>query len=195
MGFKSRHKNRPSHMRAVSVNDKGALESRMIPSEKIPMAAFMFRFEPPGIITGRPRNPGFYARQWHLNDREKLDKLLIEEGVDNLAVSKMNPHIFARMLAKIAHSFAVAEIGLDNFTPFLQKMIIEGIETPSYYVGGDFTVPPAERDGAMHWVRLQPDDNYLVATIRLFAPLGAPLYHIIVGTLRDGGMNKFPLKE
>ncbi|HZM45685.1 MAG TPA: hypothetical protein VFC14_12690 [Burkholderiales bacterium] len=112
-----------------------------------------------------------------------------------MAVSKMNPHIFARMLAKIAHSFAVAEIGLDNFTPFLQKMIIEGIETPSYYVGGDFTVPPAERDGAMHWVRLQPDDNYLVATIRLFAPLGAPLYHIIVGTLRDGGMNKFPLKE
>ena len=100
MGFKSRHKNRPSHMRAVSVNDKGALESRMIPSEKIPMAAFMFRFEPPGIITGRPHNPGFYARQWHLNDREKLDKLLIEEGVDKFGRFKNEPAHFCSHVGK-----------------------------------------------------------------------------------------------
>ena len=51
-----------------------------------------------------------------------------------------DPIRFARLLAKIAHSFAVAELGLTGFNPFLHNLI-RGIPPlyPFYYVGGSFS--------------------------------------------------------
>jgi hypothetical protein len=51
------------------------------------------------------------------------------------------------MLAKIAHSYAVAELGIDGFKPFLNKIILgANIHHLSHYVGGTRVIPPASKD-------------------------------------------------
>ena len=49
------------------------------------------------------------------------------------------------MLAKIAHSYAIAKHGrADSFEPVLKKLIRGKSNTPTYYVGGDPIVLPPQ---------------------------------------------------
>jgi hypothetical protein len=87
------------------------------------------------------------------------------------------------MLAKIAHSFAVAEMGLGSFKPLLPDLILGKTMTPTYWVGGQLDIPPP---GVTDRIDLDYDWNangktFTVAHIRLFAQLGAPLYHVVIG--------------
>jgi len=60
--------------------------------------------------------------------------LLVSEIMPTATVSA--PEFF-RLLAKVAHAFAVAELGLDAFDPFLIPLIRDGVTSNSVqYVGG-----------------------------------------------------------
>lgn len=94
------------------------------------------------------------------------------------------------MLPKIAHSFAVADQGLESFVPLLPNLILHGSKTPSYLVGGDLGVP--EAFPTLHRLHLEVVNadardgrsspvQYLIVHVRLFANLGAPQYHVVVG--------------
>ncbi len=108
----------------------------------------------------------------------------------NFAPPKIDPIQLVRMLAKIAHSFAVAKFGLNGFTPFLQNIILEDGAPWRPYVGGSFDY---QRDTAQfHRIiagRIQaPTCTWLFVKIRLFAQLGGPnecppFYWVIVGSL------------
>ncbi len=99
---------------------------------------------------------------------------------------------FSRMLAKIAHSYAVAEIGPSSFNPFLLDFMKHGSRDPFFLVGGEYRIngdkvethPPSE---ARHVLRLShsrfANADILLAHVRLFADLGAPQYHVVVGQL------------
>src|SRR5262249_16290490 len=91
---------------------------------------------------------------------------------------------FSQMLAKIAHSFAVAEMGMDGFCPFLQPMICETDTSNSVqYIGGLQRVEPAQP--RLHDLSFsthtcgRPD--VVGVRIRLLAPLGTPTYFVAVG--------------
>ncbi len=98
------------------------------------------------------------------------------------------------MLAKIAHAFAIADQGLDKFTPLLPEIIRGEKDNFADFIGGDMIVPPAF--DALHrlhlevgWVDnvdyakrgLPKDVQFLVVHVRLFAFLGTPQYHVVVG--------------
>lgn len=100
-------------------------------------------------------------------------------------------HLFCRMLAKIAHSFAVATCGLGSFEPFLPDVILGRSLAVSHYVGGSIDIPalppPAQKVNLDHRLRYgelrsHNGDRLLVVGIHLFAVLGAPIYEVIVGS-------------
>ena len=101
-------------------------------------------------------------------------------------IARVYIHDFARMLAKIAHVYAVAEFGADTFRPMLPPFILGKIDMVPYVVGGDESgaALPEFQDGLHHIYRHDCCTNgvdYLVIAIRLFAILGMPRYHVIVG--------------
>ncbi len=94
---------------------------------------------------------------------------------------------FFRMLAKIAHAFAVAEMGLDSFVPFLTPMICDAETSNSVqYIGG---LPDSEPATAgLHELSFgshachRPDT--VAVRIRLLAALETPTYYVAVGRRR-----------
>lgn len=91
---------------------------------------------------------------------------------------------FMRLLAKTAHALAVAKYGLGAFKPLLPDVILRpGLNN---VVGGEFRDYPPDphlHNAILKHVNAQ-GRTYLVADIRLFAKLGAPLYSVVVGELQ-----------
>lgn len=99
------------------------------------------------------------------------------------------PHLFARMLAKIAHGYAIAEYGkstLEAFEPLLPNVIrgITGDWTQT--VGGMREIPPPT-PGGDHIINLNLKIDslgaYLLADVRLFSSISMPQYHVVVGRI------------
>ena len=90
---------------------------------------------------------------------------------------------FFRMLAKIAHAYTVAELGLGGFTPFLVPAILGNkLDDSVQYIGGATGTAPASRltheiSHAHHLTR----PELVVVRIRLFAALDTPTYIVATG--------------
>jgi hypothetical protein len=96
---------------------------------------------------------------------------------------------FGRLLAKIGHAFAVAEIGLDHFVPLLTSVIVGAgpydIDLNKYVGSGLADDGPSNNQ---HEVELIKRKNYqgealLVARIRLFSAQNMPTHYVVVGRL------------
>jgi hypothetical protein len=103
-----------------------------------------------------------------------------------VAPAALNFGTYTRMLYKIAHGYAVAEIGYDGFEHFLPKCILDTEKSSYDYIGSvgppKVNLPKEER---LHRLSLEYWENkdgiYLIVNIRLFAYAGAPDYHVIAG--------------
>jgi hypothetical protein len=92
-----------------------------------------------------------------------------------------------RLLAKIGHSFAVAELGLGAFKPFLPPIILgTDVRHVGHYVGGTKVIPTA----SMNAYEIKLDEvrssrlrrPYFMVSIRLLAEIqGMPEYFVVVG--------------
>ena len=145
---------------------------------KHPFALLSFGFGPAGILSGRPPNdppsiqmcftpaPGF---------AERFGALPVNASVGYV----VDTDLFARMLAKIAHSFAVAGLGLAGFQPFLPDVILGHDRDIFRYVGG--AIGGDEHNPNLHSIRLKVENGIVTVYVRLFAALGAPAYLIAVG--------------
>jgi hypothetical protein len=90
---------------------------------------------------------------------------------------------FAQMLAKIAHSYAIAQMGLNKFKPLLLDLIFGRTSVVTHLVGGDLEVPPKSR--FQHELDLQREysangKTYVVTNIRLLGRIGTPQYYVVV---------------
>lgn len=87
------------------------------------------------------------------------------------------------MLAKIAHSMAVAELGLAGFRPFLLDIIHGRAEDAHQFVGGRLKARPAlpHRHEVLILGYEIGETTLVAAEVRLFADLGAPTYVVVVG--------------
>jgi hypothetical protein len=94
---------------------------------------------------------------------------------------------FYRFIAKIAHSFAIAELGF-TFHPYLLNLI--ELRPPlfaSHFIGGH--VGENRAPGlTLHEIEFSPSlvgpagDELIMVRIRLFASLGAPDHYAVVGS-------------
>lgn len=110
-----------------------------------------------------------------------------------------SPHwdnlMLTRMLAKIGHSLAAAELGLDKFKPLLCDLIRRGHFGAAKLVGGDPVLSEGQPASVLHSVGLGYQRNagkiYVVAQIRLFAAHGGPVYLVVVGESLESPMARF----
>ncbi len=98
--------------------------------------------------------------------------------------------IFARMLAKIGHSFVCGEIGEENFDSLLEPLIL-GFDTTfvgsvigqSMYLPNATTLKSGRHAIGVHFLPpgFEPSTIWVVARIRLFAAQTCLVYSVVVG--------------
>ncbi len=100
----------------------------------------------------------------------------------------LNADSFCLTLAKVAHSFAIAELGLSAFDPFLADMIRhKDVSNRAEFIGGGEGNEPSSTE--LHDVAMATgigfEPSVVVVRVRLFAVLGTPTYHVAVGRRID----------
>lgn len=147
-------------------------------------------FDMPRILLGVPEFTldRMNLRLWRYGPpQERIAEVARKHGLTSVAAHIDAPAI-ARMIAKIAHSYAVAEFGLDAFSPLLLNVILTDSGNWTHLVGGtDEPIEKADQKDLMHsldaGIVRMATGSYLVVKVRLFARFNAPTYQAVVGSL------------
>lgn len=165
--------------------DDGTEAQRMdLKPDDFPEYMALLGFDQPGILVGAMPTevpityPCVYRGQ---EFEDRVSKL----GKRYLSIHSPSPLEICQVLAKIAHSLAMADRGAGprTFEPLLPDLVLGRCTTPTYLVGCLTLQPPEPEPNVIHRVNLQliPDKAFLVCRIRLFENLRAPEYHVVVG--------------
>lgn len=151
----------------------------------------------PSAITGIPydtstccASDNFWIRGvgfWR-DDKAHMQWLCNALGaVEIMPIATIHTEPFCLMLAKIAHAYAIAELGIDTFTSYLQTMILsrDFTDRPLLIGGGAGNEPP---HNDLHDISIEDSDkvppNVIAVRVRLLAAIGTPTYHVVVGHRR-----------
>jgi hypothetical protein len=177
---------RPTELQIVLSDGKQTSE-RTVPASEFPLIIPGLILPPPGILVGQKPHDRMVGEFWHARENDTAEQFL--SPGKGFKVASFNNHIFMQMLAKIAHSYAVAEWGFLSFRPLLRDLIIGNSQTASYWIGGASPIKPADPSG-LHRIELKREmllgTEYVICYIRLFCNFGAPEYRVVVGTWNEG---------
>ena len=162
-----------------------------VPQERYPFLITFPYLGMPGILTGLPKTAAAAAvtkRLWIRGASPShdfhalLEKLVAELGVHSIMpVAKADVEAFCRLLAKIAYSFAVAELGGHPFeSPLIGYASGGDLSHCLHYIGSrEAEEPPTE---TLHDLAVLngPPSAPLVVRIRLLSRLGTPTYYAVV---------------
>lgn len=202
VGIQTRHpEDRPSELPLEIESRKGSREKIQVPGTEHPSGILLVKFRPPGILSGEaPPKPGEmtdYKGWLHIPDPATIRTNFARPDLNEFIAANFDELAFARMLAKIACSFAVAE--KRQFTEphhDLPRFILGKTEVFHHLVGGSLGDMP-QVPGVLHRLgfahEYRGDTVYLVVTIQLFAFLGAPQYKVVMAELRKSDGDKLPL--
>ena len=140
-------KRRPPRYLPLKIQKKGRTVWESIPIEKYPAIIVTLVFHHPDILSDRePVEKELYGGvalgilptfSQHMKKYLPNEAVIFEPPRSNATSQHLG-----RMLAKIAHSYAVAELGLEGFKPCLQKIILgTDIRQLAHYVGGTREIP------------------------------------------------------
>ena len=182
-----RKKLRPKSLEITTFNAKGKSETKTVPSHQFPKACVGLKLQPPGIILGQPPTDQIHNPTIVMSSEDSEVKPYIPENQHAVVLGMIDHNAFFRLLAKIAHSFVVARIGVDGFKHRIPPLLIgkpgDSTDTFPYLVGGDTEDPSPEK--SLHVLDERQVSirgmNFRVVTIRLFAFMGMPRYKIVVG--------------
>jgi hypothetical protein len=166
---------------------------REIPVEDYPVVFMMLICSAPPIFENQqatlPPITGTTVVMFN-HDEKKLRK---QYGITSFSTVRWDTVMFCSMLAKIGHSFAVAELGLAAFKPLLLDLIVNQDQNSIRLIGGEPNLRPAS--GALHEIGLgykrSHGKDYVIATIRLFAAQGGPTYQVVAGESLESPVAKF----
>jgi hypothetical protein len=145
-------------------------------------------FDPPGRVAGRNRQQETYSVRFIDTEifrdiAARLTRLGADSFEDKVTINAM---ALARLIAKIGHSFAVAELGFDAFEEMYVAHLVGGPASDwNYWVGGydrGRNVPPRE----LHELRFLRRGSEVSAIVHLLVPYCPRYaYEVIVGRLRQ----------
>lgn len=113
-------------------------EVRRVPLENFPnYLALPQIHRAPGMVCGGTLGELFRVsfNVWGIEDELRA----LHESGNAMLVDNFDMNKFARMLAKIAHSLAAAEIGIENFDPVLPDFILGRAPDHASYLVGAWT--------------------------------------------------------
>ena len=176
-----RKKERPSSFALKYVHADGSQEIVDVPLKHYPINVVSLRLPPPEIL--RPPGMSSMADIWVKSLIHKSVRTRMRPGTRvDLVTAEIQT--LARLYAKIAHSYAIAEWGYGTFTPLVVDQILNKRCRPFRYVGGSMQMPPPER-GVLHKLEsareLVGEREFLVVYVRLFCDMGSPRQTIVVG--------------
>lgn len=194
-----RPKSRARHadLRFVEVDGSGAairdLGTRTYLLEEVPLTLALWQLPEASILRPELEAEDGHGNPWAYCDRPVAQKLAqivaAETGSQHVAVevAKVRRDHFLRFLAKTAHAFAVAVLGLDSFRPFLTDIILCRSSDFSKYVGGGPQAAPHEVDPStttlLHVGQVDggPAGGLVAVRLQIYPQLGSPAYVVIVG--------------
>jgi hypothetical protein len=181
-----RKKKRAEAQKVVFKRPDGTVDIKQMSHADLPHYCIGFDWAAPGVLRDQPpESRDFDGKVVVRYPPGELEKFVPDKH--GLRLGSIRMFDFARMLAKIAHSYAFAKCGIDMFQPMLLDFILGRIENASYLVGGDGGGSPPKQPEVMHDIypvacrKEPPGIEYLLVAIRLFAFLGMPRYHVVVG--------------
>lgn len=163
-----------------------------MPAAEYPPFYYAFTFKQAGLLSGVPSINTDHSC-FCLIEPEAINKLLLNNK-QGFRLGPGNWDQFCKLIAKISHSYAIAELGYKSFTPYLHSYI-RGKQpiTIFDYIGCAET--PAKSD-AFHEIGIRAVHSknltYIVVELRLFSFLDTPTYEIVVGHL-DCSFKEFSL--
>ena len=194
MHLKIRSKSKPSTL-PLTVTDQSKQDRVIqVPIEDYPVILNMPAFGIPPIFHGGAggNQPVYGFRLVILN----YDPLAFQRkyNVASFASPYWDTHMLFRMLGKIGHAFAAAELGTDRFKPALIDMILNGVPDYFNHIGGEPELARNPTSNALHEIGLGYQrvngKDYVVAKIRLFANHMGPIYYVVVGESLENSVAK-----
>jgi hypothetical protein len=184
-----RPKERSKFLQVGTILPDGMTKKIEIPVSEHPTELFVFKFHRAYALEGLP--PNVDTPHWvpvAICDNEELNAFQEKYKWDGIIQFKASVNEYAKMLAKIGHSYAVANIGLGLFKPIALDLIMGRTTNIAYAVGGDFDIEPAVLGGKhilQMGVQVDPVRSrfFVVVNIRLFSSCGMPSYHVVVGQI------------
>jgi hypothetical protein len=183
--LKSRGSGRPPKILPIEATIDGKEQGIEIPIEDYPIVFMMMGYGPYRFVADHvgPGREMYGARVVVLKHNQR--DLYRKYKITSFASPYWDNHMLTRMLAKIGHSLATAELGADKYRPMLLELILKGNVTAMSLVGGDPNWNERKISTALHELGLGFQRNkgktYVVAKIRLFANHGGPVYYAVVG--------------
>lgn len=169
------------------------LQTITVPVPEFPMAFVGLRLRRARILDGKEplrlrddeSQTAVDGEIWGKSSPEDMARY-VPQGIKmdyGFQLGKIQPVAFAKQIAKIAHAYAVAELGLNAFRPLATELILGKTDTLSQWVGGEWEIPPPS--DALFDLRLEKisskGKNFLLVHVRLFSFFGTPQYHVVVG--------------
>jgi hypothetical protein len=187
--FTRRKKERPKEhfpMNAIKINGEKTVVN--MPIHLWPAPLTMVALDMPTILSKKPFTgvPISKIYPYYTEDEIKnaLDKCDLPD-IDEVEFAKFDMVSFARMLAKIGHSYLTAFLGVDNFEPLVLDIMRGKMDFASHFIGGNLELSPPE-PGQIHLI----DVNCIVELgrptlwvigIKLFHDLKSPYYLVVAG--------------
>lgn len=179
--------NRPSSYKLTLRQGPHSWKQKVALADHPGVVAFLI-FGPPGKVAGYSREP----RAWSVklikaeifpDTRGRLARLGADSCEDQVALRGLD---LARVVAKIGHGFAVAEMGLGAFEELYVASLItaESVDDWHYWVGG-YERDPMAQTTELHQLGMIRRGNDLSVIVHLFAPYCPRYaYEVIVGRMR-----------
>jgi hypothetical protein len=177
--------------RFVVMLDKNRVK---VPIEEFPAMLMSLVFPFPGILLNekpedKPLTGGVYSAELMEGFGDKLNKLKAKYRANSVGIMGVEPRgrgeedDFGRMLAKIAHAYAAADLGCGNFHPFLVHAI-RGVKPYyfPYFIGSGIGKEPPTTD--LHQIEFDESgthNRFVVVKIRLFSNRDTPTHYVVAG--------------
>lgn len=188
-----RPKNRPKHLPLkVKYDNSTDWEIAYVDRSICPFLILMPLYDLPDLLTGEVTTENRSAatrRLWirgggFWKDRDAHLQWLCEalRARQVMPTGTISTESFCLTIAKIAHSFAVAELGWGSFTPFVCDMIMKrDVDNRAEFIGGgEGSHEPSTGLHELGFVDCS-DPSLIAVKVHLFGVLGTPTYYVVVG--------------
>lgn len=186
-GNRKHKKHRATHA-PIMISDGETQTITSVPFEDLPTSYLAVRFPPPGLFLGHsPHSKNPEMKIDIIGNKKEMEEFASQRQIGRMKTNftfRWGP--FARMLAKIGHAHAVAELGMEGLE-FLLPPIIRGESNHlAYFVGGiegtALTLSPPHDMGLA--ITTIGSDSYLVA-LMTFLGHRLPTYQVVVAKILD----------
>jgi hypothetical protein len=159
------------------------IQEHVIPASEAPRVLYLITFPPLGLLS--PHTLSEAPVMWRWAHRGDMQKLKSKYGGKGHTAGPYDVDKFARQLAKIAHSYVVAEYPeMKSYEQLLSKFILTGDGDFRSFIGCSSVPLDSDPRGyiyKIHWGRVTIGDfSYLVSRFRVFAFTNAPVYEVVV---------------